>query len=121
MADAEGPQDFGGGQLLIPLRAPTDSEASRVDAEELASLTGSVEATQALLAGTIRDDAERVIRQVACRLPSRPFFSVSNRQILVIKGTLLANGLSMDRVDGKPLQVSYVICSSAEHVTVSEP
>ena len=74
-----------------------------------------------LLAGTISDDEERVVSQVACSLPSRPFFSVSNRQILVIKGTLLANGVSMDRVDGKPLQVSYVICSAAEHVTVSEP
>src|SRR4051794_12771859 len=114
------PQNLGGNQVLIQLRAPTDSEASRINAEDLARLTGSVDAARVLLTGTMKDDA-RADNLAYCNLPSPPFFSVSDGQIIVIKGILLANGRSMDRRDGKPLEVSYVTCSSAEHVAVSGP
>ncbi len=104
----------------MQLRAPTESEASRIDAGHLAKLTGSADAAQVLLAGTMKDDA-RADNLVYCILPSRPFFSVSHRQVIAIKGTLLANGRTTDRKDDKPLQVSYVTCSSAEHVAVFGP
>lgn len=37
--------------------------------------------------------------------------------MLAIKGTLLANGQTVDiGAGGRPVQLSYVTCSTAEHV-----
>jgi hypothetical protein len=103
-----------GATITIQLRPLEEREAAQMDLDNLAQLAGGDEAARELLAETIQDNA-RTDYLIYCNLPARPFFRVVDGQALAIKGTLLANGRTGAASDGKPFQVSYVTCSSAEH------